>query len=189
MNANLPIITERLILRRFAMDDVQALLALVRDPSVLRVMRGIEPTEASVRNYLATQISYHSFEQDRCFDLALERQVDGKVIGLLSLICREHRKAEIGWSLGSSYRSQGYITEGARALVAYGFATLGLHRIYATTSNINSRSWRVMERLGMRREACMREAEFHDGEWIDVLIYGLLDREWQAKDPLTGKTA
>lgn len=71
----------------------------------------------------------------------------------------------------------------------YGFATLGLHRIYATTSNINSSSWRVMERLGMRREARMREAEFRDGEWIDVLIYGLLDKEWQAKDPLTGKTA
>ena len=189
MNMNLPIITGRLVLRRFAMDDVQALLELVRDPSVVRVMRGIEPTEASVRNYLATQTSYHPFEQDRCFDLALERRGDGKVIGLLSLIRRDHRKAEIGWSLGSSYRGQGYVTEGARALVAYGFATLGLHRIYATTSNLNSSSWRVMERLGMRREACMGEAEFRDGEWIDVLIYGLLDREWQAKDPLAGKTA
>ena len=64
MNMNLPIITGRLVLRRFAMDDVQALLELVRDPSVVRVMRGIEPTEASVRNYLATQTSYHPFEQD-----------------------------------------------------------------------------------------------------------------------------
>lgn len=119
MNVNLPIITERLILRRFAMDDVQALLELVRDPSVVRVMRGIEPTKASIRNYLATQTSYRHFEQDKCFDLALERQDDGKVVGLLSLIRRDHRKAEIGWSLGISYRGQGYVTEGARALVTY----------------------------------------------------------------------
>jgi RimJ/RimL family protein N-acetyltransferase len=68
--------------------------------------------------------------------------------------------------------------------VAYSFATLGLHRIYATTSNVNASSWRVMERLGMRREGQLREAEFRDGQWIDVLIYGLLDREWQARSRL-----
>ncbi len=181
-----PILTERLVLRRFTLDDVQALLELVRQPSVLRVLRGIEPTEASIRNYLATQTSYQPFEQDRCFDLALERKRDGKVIGLLSLIRREHRKAEIGWSLGTAHRSQGYVTEAARALMAYAFATLGLHRIYATTSNINTSSWRVMERLGMRREAQLREAEFRDGEWIDLLIYGLLEREWQAEDLAAG---
>jgi RimJ/RimL family protein N-acetyltransferase len=164
------------------MDDAQALLALVRQPSVARVMRGIEATEASVRNYLATQTSYQPFEQDKCFDLALERKGDGKVIGLLSLVRRDHRKAEIGWSLGLSDRGQGYVTEGARALMTYGFAILGLHRIYATTSNINTSSWRVMERLGMRREGHLREAEFRDGKWIDVLIYGILAGEWPVKD-------
>jgi RimJ/RimL family protein N-acetyltransferase len=186
LNVNLPFITERLVLRRFAIDDVQALLELVRQPSVARVMRGIEPTEASVRDYLAIQTSYQPFEQDRCFDLALERKRDGKVIGLLSLIQRDHRKAEIGWSLGVAHRGQGYVTEGARALMTYGFVTLGLHRIYATTSNINTSSWQLMERLGMRREGQLREAEFRDGEWIDVLIYGILDREWQAGDSSTG---
>jgi RimJ/RimL family protein N-acetyltransferase len=155
------------------MDDVQALLELVRQPSVARVMRGIEPTEVSVKNYLAIQTSYQPFEQDRCFDLALERKHDGEVIGLLSLVRRDHRKAEIGWSLGVVHRGQGYVTEGARALVTYGFTALGLHRIYATTSNINTGSWRVMDRLGMRREARLREAEFRDGQWIDVLIYGM----------------
>jgi RimJ/RimL family protein N-acetyltransferase len=186
---NLPLITERLVLRRFAMDDVQALLELVRQPSVVRVMRGIEPAEASVRNYLAIQTSYQPFEQDKCFDLALEHKRDGGVIGLLSLIRRDHSKAEIGWSLGIAHRGQGYVTEGAGALMAYGFATLGLHRIYATTSNINIMSWRVMERLGMRREGHLREAEYRDGEWIDVLIYGILDREWRAMAPPMGTAA
>jgi RimJ/RimL family protein N-acetyltransferase len=186
---NLPLITERLVLRRFAIDDVQGLLELVRQPSVARVMRGIEPTEASVTNYLAIQTSYQPFEQDRCFDVALESKSDGQVIGLLSLVRRDHRKAEIGWSLGVAHRGQGYVTEGARALMAYGFATLGLHRIYATTSNINTRSWRVMERLGMRREGHLREAELRDGEWIDVLIYGILDREWQAGALAMGTSA
>ena len=186
---SLPIMTERLVLRRFTMDDVPALLGLVREPSVARVMLGIEPTEASVRDYLARQTSYQPFEQDRCFDLALERKRQCQVIGLLSLVRREHEKGEIGWALGTAHRGQGYVTEGARALMAYGFATLGLHRIYATTSDVNTGSWRVMERLGMRREGQLREAELRDGEWIDVLIYGLLDREWQARSPSTGESA
>jgi RimJ/RimL family protein N-acetyltransferase len=171
------------------MDDVPALLELVREPSVARVMLGIEPTEASARDYLAKQTSYQPFEQDRCFDLALERRGDGQVVGLLSLVRREYEKGEIGWALGTAHRGQGYVTEGGRALMAYGFATLELHRIYATTSNVNSGSWRVMERLGMRREGQLREAELRDGEWIDVLIYGLLDREWQARSPSTGEPA
>jgi RimJ/RimL family protein N-acetyltransferase len=178
LDVDLPLITERLVLRRFAPDDVQSLLALARQPSVARVLRGIEPTEASVRDYLVAQTSYEPFEQDKCFDLALERKCDGQVIGLLSLVRRDHGKAEIGWSLGVAHRRRGYVTEGASALMTYGFASVGLHRIYATTSNINTSSWRVMERLGMRREACLREAEFRDGNWIDVLIYGILDREW-----------
>ena len=186
---DLPILTERLVLRRFTMEDVPALLELVREPSVARVMLGIEPTEASVRDYLAKQTSYQPFEQDRCFDLALERRRDDQVLGLLSLVRREHKKGEIGWALGTAHRGLGYVTEGAMALMAYGFATLGLHRIYATTSNVNTSSWRVMERLGMRREGHLREAEFRDGEWIDVLIYGLLDKEWQAGAPSTGESA
>jgi ribosomal-protein-alanine N-acetyltransferase len=168
------------------MEDAQDMLEFASHPSVARIIHGLELTEAGVRDYITLQISYQPFEQDKCFDLALERRCDGKVIGMLTLIRREHNKAEIGWSLGIEHRGQGYVTEGARALVAYGFATLGLHRIYATTSNVNTGSWRVMERLGMGREACLREAEFHDGQWIDVLIYGLLDREWQAKDPPRG---
>ncbi len=176
----LPIITERLILRRFSDDDIQDLLEFVSHPSVARVTPEIGTTEDQVRAYIDLQISYQPFERDKYFDLALERRSDGKVLGLLSLVCRNHNKAEIGWGLGVAHRGQGFATEGARALMAYGFSTLGLHRIQATTSSINSASWQLMERLGMRREACLREAEFRDGEWLDVLIYGLLAREWQA---------
>jgi RimJ/RimL family protein N-acetyltransferase len=62
--------------------------------------------------------------------------------------------------------------------VAHAFLSLDLHRLQATTTNANTASWRVMERLGMRREACLREAEFRDGQWLDTLIYGLLADEW-----------
>jgi len=174
----LPIVTERLILRRFTHDDIPDVIAFVSHPSVSRATPEIEGTEAGVGKYIDLQNSYEPFEQGECFDLAVERGEDGKVIGLLSLVCREHRQAEIGYALGVRHRGQGYATEAARALMAYGFVSLGLHRIYATTSSANTGSWGVMERLGMRRESHLREAELRDGEWVDTFVYGMLAREW-----------
>lgn len=124
------------------------------------------------------QNAYQPFERNKCFDLAIEQKQGGKVIGVLSMITKEHQKGEIGYALGVEYRKQGFATEAARALMAYGFSELGLHRIQAITSNLNADSWGVMERLGMRREGQLREAEIRDGEWMDILIYGALVDEW-----------
>lgn len=176
----LPIPTEGLILRRFTPADVPDLLAFVAHPSVVRATPEIGTTEAEVRAYVDRQRALQPFERDQCFDLAIERRADGRVIGLLSLICGDHRQAAIGWGLGFEHRGQGHATEAAQALLAYGFTELDLHRIYAKTSSRNPGSYRVMERLGMRREAELREAAFQDGAWVDVLIYGRLAAEWQA---------
>ena len=91
------------------------------------------------------------------------------MIGLIGLMCEDHHQGAIGWGLGIDYRGAGYATEGAKALMRAGFSELGLHRIHAQTSHVNRGSWRVMERLGMRKEAHFREAEFREGAWIDVL--------------------
>lgn len=175
----LPITADRLVLRRFSHHDVQDIVALVSHPSVSRATPEIEPSEPAVIRYVDRQNAYRPFEPGKCFDLAIQRNEDGKVIGLLSLICKEHEQGEIGWALGVDYRGQGYATEAATALLTHGFASLGLHRVYATTSSFNISSWKVMERLGMRREAHLREAECLDGKWVDTLIYGILASEWQ----------
>jgi RimJ/RimL family protein N-acetyltransferase len=116
---------------------------------------------------------------DKVFELALERKEDGRVIGLVGLIRRDHRQGEVGWALAAEYRGQGYATEAARALIDFGFAYLGLHRIHADTNSDNLSSLRVMERLGMRREAQLREAVCSDGKWVDRVIYGILAGEWR----------
>ena len=174
----LPILTERLILRGFTYSDVQDMIEIVSHPSVARITTHIQANASSVRAYIEKQRSLTPFEKDKYYDLAVERQEDGKVIGLIGLMRRDHKQALIGWALGVDYRGNGYATEGARALIGYAFSELGVHRIYAKTSNINIASWKVMERVGMRQEAHFREAELRAGQWIDVLIYALLADEW-----------
>jgi RimJ/RimL family protein N-acetyltransferase len=164
----------------FTHRDVKDVVEFMSHPSVARIVTGMEPREASVREYIDKQNAYEPFEQDKVFDLAIERREDGKVIGLVTLIRRRHKRAELGYALGVEWRGQGYATEASGALLTYGFTVLGLHRIQAKTSNANHASWKVMERLGMRQEACLRDGEFRDGEWADTLIYGILDSEWRA---------
>jgi RimJ/RimL family protein N-acetyltransferase len=178
----LPINTERLIVRRFILDDVSDILAFLSHPSVTRIVQEIEATEAGVRKYIQTQNSHEPFEQDIWFSLPVSRKGDGRVIGLVSLVCKDHRKGQIGWSLGVEHRGQGYATEAASGLLSYGFGAVGLHRISADTSSGIPASWRLMERLGMRREANLREAEFREGEWIDYYIYGILADEWKNRE-------
>lgn len=183
----LPITTERLILRRFEHRDAEDLLRFASHPSVARIVVELEATEAGVREYIDMKNSYQPFERGKCFDLAIERKDDGRVLGILSLICRDHGQGQIGWALAVDCRGRGYATEAAKALVAYGFNTLGLHRIWADTSAANTASWRLMERIGMRQEGHLREAESRNGEWVDTLIYGLRAEEWQARS--TGEEA
>jgi RimJ/RimL family protein N-acetyltransferase len=180
ITVTLPITTERLVLRRYTHDDAEDTLEFASQPSVARVTSGnIEATEEGIRRYIDLQNSYQPFEKDKAFDLAIQRKEDGKVIGLVTLICRDHKKGVIGWALGVAYRGQGYATEAASALMDYGFRSLGLHRIQADTSSGNPDSLRLMERLGMRCEAQLREAVYEDGEWLDTYIYATLADEWQ----------
>ena len=176
----LPIVTKRLVVRRYTHDDVPDVLVFASQPSVASVTsERIGATEEGVRKYIALQKSYQPFEKDQVFELAVERKEDGRVIGLLGLIRGDHRQGEMGWALGVEYRGQGYATEAARALMDYGFNSLGLHRIHADTNSDNRASWRVMERLGMRREAQLREAVYREGKWLDRVIYGMLAEEWR----------
>ncbi len=176
----LPIVTERHVLRRYTHDDIPDLLLFASQPSVASVTsERIPATEEGVRKYIDLQNSYQPFEKDKVFELAVERQEDGKVIGLLGLICRDHGQGEIGWALVVEHRGQGYATEAARALMDYGFTSLGLHRIHADTRCDNRASWRIMERLGMRREALLRGSAYEGGQWVDKYIYGMLGDEWR----------
>jgi RimJ/RimL family protein N-acetyltransferase len=173
------IATPRLLLRRYTHADIPDILALVAHPSVSRATPDIQATEAGVKHYIDQQNACHPFEMGKCFDLAIELKEEKRVIGLVSVVRREHEQAEIGYALAVEYRGRGLATEAAEALVAYGFDTLKLHRISARTGKHNTRSWHLMEKLGMRREAQLRESQQVNGEWDDEFIYAILAGEWK----------
>jgi ribosomal-protein-alanine N-acetyltransferase len=176
----LPIVTERLALRRYTHVDIPDVLAFASQPSVARVTaRHIPATEEGVGKYIDLQNSYQPFEKNKVFELAVERKADGKVIGLVGLIRRDHGQGEMGWAFGVEFRGQGYATEAARALMDYGFRSLGLNRVHADTGTDNHASQRLMERLGMRREALLRDSVYQEAKWQDRAVFAILADDWR----------
>lgn len=176
--AQLPIATKRLSLRCLDYNDIQDILDILAHPSIARILN-MKMDESSVREYIDKQNSYQPFQEGKYYDLVVEYKEEGKVIGLIGIQCKPHHQGAIGWAIGINYQGSGFALEGASALISYAFSKLGLHRIYAVTSNINTPSWKLMERLGMRKEAHFRETEWREGKWIDQFIYAILSTEWQ----------
>jgi RimJ/RimL family protein N-acetyltransferase len=89
-------------------------------------------------------------------------------------------QAELGWVLDPAYAGVGYATEAAEELLRYCFEDLGVHRVVANCFVDNDTSWRLMERLGMRREThAVRESLHRSGRWLDTVAYALVDDEWR----------
>jgi RimJ/RimL family protein N-acetyltransferase len=88
-------------------------------------------------------------------------------------------QVEFGWVLDPAYTGHGYATEAVRELVRYCFHDLGVHRVTASCFVDNETSWRLMERVGMRRELRAIRASLHrSGRWLDTVGYALVEEEW-----------
>jgi RimJ/RimL family protein N-acetyltransferase len=175
-----PLETPRLILREFHAGDLDDIHAYGSDPRVSRFMVWGPNTPKESAAFLARQLEAQTPWPRNDVGLAIELKATGNVIGSIRLwvVDTAHRTGEIGYSLGRPHWRQGITTEASQALLALGFGALGLHRIVATCDIRNRGSWKVMEKLGMRREARFRRDQQIKGAWRDTYHYGLLADEY-----------
>lgn len=135
------------------------------------------------------------FENPERLAKTLVIELDGVVIGDLMLAVEDgwaqlevadqahDVQAELGWCLDPAYGGHGYATEAVAAVIRLCFEDLGLRRVTASCFADNEASWRLMERLGMRREAhTLRESLHRSGGWLDGMDYALLADEWRARE-------
>jgi ribosomal-protein-alanine N-acetyltransferase len=175
--------TERLLLRPFSPADVDDVFAYASDPEWSRYLpEAPRPYERHHADDFieASLSSWGAYPQ---FAIVL----NGKVIGDISLaVSRLSEVGCLGYSLAREHWGQGLVPEAARAVIDWGFGTLELGKIFATADARNHRSYRVMEKLGMTREAYLRKHRYSRGEIIDEVWYGILKEEWEsARQPGT----
>jgi RimJ/RimL family protein N-acetyltransferase len=102
-----------------------------------------------------------------------------ELVGAISLqIDRGLNKAELGYWIGKPFWNQGYATEAAIAILAFGFEKLRLNRIQAGHLSRNPSSGRVMQKAGMILEGTARQATIKWGQYEDLVSYGILCEDW-----------
>lgn len=181
---NYPLQTERLRLRPFTRGDVDAVFAYRRREDVaLYLFDGPlsrEECALAVQQRIG-QITLEG-EGDKVV-LGVELASSGALIGEVSLIWRnvDARQGEIGWIFDPAYQGHGYATEAANALLDLGFGPGDMHRIVARCDVRNIASWRLMDRLGMRREAHFREHALFKNQWDEEFVYAILWQEWHSR--------
>lgn len=183
LRTDVPIETDRLVLRALRDTDVDDVHAFQRDPDTVRYLPWDVRTPEQTREWLAGRIAADCVAGDGdAVAWAVERRSDGRVIGSVNLWWRsvEHQQGEIGYVFAPDVRGHGYAFEATAALLDVAFATLELHRVYADTDARNDSSVALLRRLGMRQEAHLRQCEWFKGEWGDLLIYAILRQEWEA---------
>jgi RimJ/RimL family protein N-acetyltransferase len=171
--------TPRLIIRHFREDDADDLFEMLSNRDVYR----FEPGSPISRDHASQRALECS--QDPAF-WAVVLQGDQKMVGRLyfNQVDPKHLLTwELGYIFNPAYHNQGYASESALALIQYGFTQWDVHRVVAYCSPQNIPSWRVMEKIGMRREGILRqniffrEDENGNPAWQDSFAYGMLKED------------
>lgn len=179
---DLPVETERLMLRPFRKTDLEAVMAYHALPEVQRYLDWKARDRSECRVALDGMCAQRRLNRPGdTLSLAVERRADAKLVGQVSLRWTDATagQAEVRFAFNPVYRRQGYATEAVKAAFDIGFDHYGFHRIFARCGAKNVASARLMRRLGMRLEAHYREHALFQGEWDEELHFAILDREWR----------
>lgn len=174
--------TERLLLRRFTLQDAEFVLRHFGDPEVTKYLLDaaplatIEQAHALIDQYLSPTAS--TFNR-----WVLVHKADQAVIGTCGFHKWNQRsfRAEIGYDLNPQYQGHGLMTEALHAALQHGFDVLKLHRIEAFIYVENMPSLRLAERLGFRQEGVLRDYFYLNGNFHDHALWSLLRSEWPPK--------
>lgn len=171
---------DRIRLRHVEKEDLPQFVEWLNDPEISQGLSMHTPLSmAEEENWFDKMLKSPNEERPLCIEA---RQDDGWQLignsGFFSIDWR-NRNAELGLFIGDkNYWDQGYGTEGVRLLLRHGFSTLNLHRIFLRVFEDNPRAIRAYEKAGFIHEGRQRQAEYHDGQFHDVLFMSVLRPEW-----------
>ena len=175
------IVTERLRIRPFQVDDLEAFVAYRSDPEVARYQSWDRTySMADAESFLRSQRGLVFGQPGEWLQLAIVDGETGAVCGdcAVRVATDQPATAEVGVTLAQSSQGKGLATEALAAVVTELFEQLGMHRVFAEADDRNAPVRRLLERLGFRCEARLVEADWFKGEWSSLRLYAMLDREW-----------
>jgi len=174
------IVTERLIIRRIESSDWKDIHEYLSDEEVIRFEPYGVMTEEQVREETDKRVNHESF-----YAVVLKETM--KMIGNFYLDRGDFDTYELGYVFNRSYQKKGFAAEGAKAVIDYAFSELDARRVTAMCNPENEASWKLLERLGFRREGHLHQNIYFKTDqndepiWLDTYEYAVLKSEWVQK--------
>ncbi len=172
--------TERLILRKFTVDDAEDMYNnWTNDERVTRFLSW-SPHKSALETKELLKGWCAAYESDNTYNWAIEYK--GEAIGSLSVVILHEKRefADLGYCMGYDYWNKGIMTEAVRAVVDYLFSEIGVNRIGISHAVKNPGSGRVAQKCGLTYEGTRRELyKDHNGEFHDISEYGIIRKDWE----------
>ncbi len=181
MAPELPITTERLVLRGFTLADLDDLVMLCGQTDAQRYLTHPARDRADIQSALDAMGQQKGLNRPGdVLCLAVVRQADRRLVGKLSLTWTDATaaQAELNFLFAPSLRTQTDPAEALRTMLDLAFESFGFHRVFTRCGVRSEGSIELLKRLGMRLEAHYREHALFQGEWDEELHFAVLDREW-----------
>jgi len=172
--------TQRLHLRRLALEDAEAVYAYASDPEVTRFVlwethRNLDDSRAFL------QFTLDRYAKDECGEWGIVLKQTGQLIGTIGIVkvSPGHGWCEIGYVIGRPHWRQGYTAEAVRAVIRFAFERMNLNRVEAYHFVENGASGRVMQKVGMAHEGLQRQKFFVKGAHRDIEQYAILREDYE----------
>lgn len=168
--------TERLILRRFVLDDAEKVAAICNTEEVWKNTLALPHPYTVECGKKWIQNHDKNFSDNRYYDFAITDKTTGELYGCMGMaVDTNSNMGELGYWVGPAYWNKGIATEAARAMIEYGFKIKKFHKINATHYLYNPASGRVMEKAGMEKEGVRKSHVWKIDRFVDVAIYGIVN--------------
>jgi RimJ/RimL family protein N-acetyltransferase len=173
--------TARLILRRLETDDARIIHSYRNDPDVSRFQAWVPASEEEVRDFIERLSSREPITPGDWFQLGIESRLTGELIGDCGVHARpdECEQVELGITLTPQAQRKGFAAETLTAVLDYLFTQTATHRVFCSLDPRNKPCLSLLTKLGMRKEAHMKECLRLKNEWVDDMVFAILRTEWK----------
>ncbi|MEG1257206.1 GNAT family protein [Clostridium sp.] len=173
--------TDRLLLRKFALDDAYDMFKNWANDSEVRKFLSWKPHENVDVTKEIVELWVNEYEDNNIYDWAIELKEIGEVIGQISVVRLDEKNysCEIGYNISRYYWNKGISSEALKSVIDYLFSQVGFNRIEARHDTNNGASGKVMIKSGMHHEGTLRKVKLRDNkEFYDLAVYSILKEDW-----------
>jgi RimJ/RimL family protein N-acetyltransferase len=175
--------TNRLHLRPIKISDAKMVFEYRKLPEVNKYQIWSPTSKKEVEDFIRFKTVKTINKPDTWHQLVIINKTTKQIIGDIGIhfLDTENKQVEIGYTLSPKHQNQGFATEAVTGTIDYLFKKLQKHRIIASLDPENERSIKLLERIGMRKEGLFLKSLWINNEWLDDLIFAVLEEEWIRK--------